>query len=153
MAKHNAKGRSKGQARFVMVTHHMLDTPAGKSLSPHEMAGLIRIMQVYGGSNNGCIAMSSRTLASMANMNKDTAAKVILSLTEKGFLNMTKPAGFGTGGRRSAEFEITCFPLRDKVPAKNSFQHWRPTVKENPSSQNRATTVPKQGREPMLRVV
>jgi len=106
----NQKGRNKGEGRFIRVFHHMLDTPAGKSLTPREMAVLIRVMQLYNGENNTGIAMSSRRAAQLANVNKDTAYKCLASLTEKGFLKLTTPSGFGVNNRRAAEYEITCFP-------------------------------------------
>ena len=154
MAKRDSKGnRIKGEGRFIRVFHHMLDTPAGKSLTPHEMTVLIRLMQLYNGANNGGIAMSSRRAAGLANINKDTAYKCLASLTEKGFLKVTTPSGFGVNSRRAVEYEITCFPLRKSKPAKNTFQDWRPELKEKSSSDIRATTVPNQGHKPKLRVV
>lgn len=151
--KQDKKGRSKGSGRFIKVTHHMLDTPAGKSLTPHEMTCLIRVMQIYNSLNNGRVAMSSRRLAELANVNKDTAAKCLRSLVEKGFLIVTTPSGFGTNGRRAVEYEITCFPLSEGKPCKNNFQHWLPVPKEKSSSESRDTTVPKEGHKPKLRVV
>ena len=147
MAKHDAKGRSKHSGRFIMVTHHMLDTPAGKSLTPHEIAALLRIMQIHNSQNNGRIAMSSRRMGKLAHMNKDTAARALKTLTAKGFLRICKPSGFGTNGRRAVEYEITCFAPTKGRPAKNTFQAWRPNVKENSSSGIRAATDPNQGHE------
>lgn len=125
MAGHDAKGRSKGDGRFIRVFHHMLNTDAGQSLTPHEMAALIRIMQRYNGDNNGRISMSSREAAKQANMNKNTAAKALKSLVNKGFLVVRTPSGFNQNGRKAAEYEITCFSPGLKKPAKNSFQDWR----------------------------
>lgn len=129
--KQDRRGRSKGNGRFVLVTHHMLDCPAGQSLTPHELAVLIRIMQRYNGANNGEIHMSSRDAAKLANINKDTGAAVLRRLTDKGFLVLTGPSSFGTNGRRAQTYEITCFPSSKNGVAKRTYQYWRPSDKKN----------------------
>ena len=120
--KQDAKGRAKHKGRYVMLTHHLLDTLAGKSLTPQELAVLVRIIQIHNGNNNGKIAMSCRGMATLANVSKDTAAKCLLSLTQKGFLRITTPSAFGVNSRRAAEYEITCIPLGNRIPPKNTFQ-------------------------------
>lgn len=142
MAKHDAKGRSKGDGSFVMVFNHMLNTPAGLSLSPHEMAVLIRVMQFYKGENNGKIFLSARHAGKLANMNKNTAAKVLTALVDKGFLEVITPGGFSTNGGKATCYEITCYPARKGKPAKNTFQSWRPFDDKN-------IVVLKQGRSSM----
>lgn len=130
-----------GSGRYIMVLHHMLDCEAGKSLTPHEMAVLIRVMQRYNGGNNGKIHMSSRDAAKLANINKDTAAKSLRSLTAKGFLRLSEPSSFNTNGRRASSYEITSLPLSENKPAKRSYQNWKEDIKNNSSSDNRAGSV------------
>lgn len=150
---HNAKGRSKGSSRFIALQHHLLDTEAGRSLNPRELAVLIRIMYRYNGENNGLLALSARDAAKEARMNKDTACAVLHRLVDKGFIKCTTPSSFGTNSRKAPEWELTCFPSGKNKPASREYQHWRAANKKNPSSQNRDTTVPKQGHKPKLRLV
>lgn len=131
MAKHDAKGRSKGDGSFVLLFNHMLNSPAGLSLTPHEMALLIRVLQLYKGGNNGRLFLSARDAAKLTNMNKNTAAKSLRSLVDKGFLEVTTPGGFSTNGGKATCYEITCHPPRQGKPPKNTFQRWRPYDEKN----------------------
>ena len=132
MAKHSThKERKKGDGRFIRVFHHMLNTEAGQSLTPPELAVLIRVMQIYNGENNGRIAMSGRRAGELANINKNTAAKCLRALIEKGFLIVTRPSSFGTNGTKATCYEITCFPMGKRTPPKNSFQQWKPYSEKN----------------------
>ena len=153
----NAKGRSKGDGRYVKLDYVMLDCPAGKSLKPGELAILVRIMQRYNGGNNGRIAFSCRDAASLARVSKDTAAKHIRELCEKGYLRVKTRSAFNRNGRRAAEYVLTMFPMSKGNLASRDFQNWQPLEKtklENKHSyQSKDTSVPKLRHKPKLRVV
>lgn len=149
----NAKGRSKLSGRYVKLDYVMLDCPAGRSLKPGEWAVLIRAMQLYHGENNGQIALSSRNAGKFARVSKDTAARHIRSLRDKGFMRIKTPSSFGRNGRKATEYYLTMFPTRKGHPAPRDFQNWRPQAKNKSSYQSRVKTVPKSGRKPDLRVV
>ncbi len=121
----NAKGRSKGNGRFVMLDYMLLDCPAGQSLTPGELAVLIRVMQRYHGENNGRISLSCRDAAKLSNVSKDTASRHIRSLCDKGFMRIRTPSSFGRNGRRATEFYLTMFPTQKGNPAPRDFQRWK----------------------------
>ena len=153
MRKTDAKGRSKGNGRFVMLDYTLLDCPAGRSLKPGELAVLIRAMQRYHGENNGRIALSSRDAADLAKVSKDTAARHILTLCEKGFMRIKTPSSFGRNGRKATEYYLTMFPLRKGHPAPRDFQRWEPPAENKTSYQSKDKDDPKSGHKPLLRVV
>jgi len=141
----DSKGNSKKQARFIRVCPHMLTCPAGLSLTPHELAGLIRVMDLYKGDNNGRLYMSARDLGRQCHMSKDTAARVLRALVDKGFLEITTPGGFSTNGGRATCYEITCFPIRKGKPPKRTYQDWRPYDLKNILVLNQGHCSPKLG--------
>lgn len=149
----NAKGRSKGDGRFVRLDYTLLDCPAGLSLKPGELAVLVRIMQRYYGANNGQIAFSSRDAAKLAKVSKDTAAAHLRSLRKKGFIEVRTQGAFGRNGSRATEYYLTMFPKRKGHPAPRDFQSWRPPAKNKSSYQSRDKNDPKSGHKPVLRVV
>ena len=101
----NAKGRSKRNGRFVRLDYVMLNCPAGQSLKPGELAILVRVMQRYHGENNGRISLSSRDAGRLANVSKDTAAKHIRSLCNKGFMRVKTPSSFGRNAHTTSDDE------------------------------------------------
>lgn len=131
----------------------MLDCPAGQSLKPGELAILVRVMQRYHGENNGRISLSSRDAGKLSNVSKDTAAKHIRSLCDKGFMRVKTPSSFGRNGRKATEYYLTMFPMKKGNPAPRDFQSWRPPAKNKTSYQSRDKPVPESGRKPVLRVV
>ena len=153
----NAKGRSNGSGRFVRLDYLMLDCPAGRSLKAGELAILVRIMQLYHGGNNGRIAFSCRDAARLAHVGKDTAAKHLRALCDKGFIRVRTPSAFNRNGRKATEYVLTMFPTRKGHPASRDFQYWRmpeqPKPKYKNSYQSKVTTEPKSGQKPNLRVV
>lgn len=153
----NAKGRSKGDGRFVKLDYGMLDCPAGKSLRPGELAILVRMMQRYHGENNGRIAFSCRDAARLAHVGKDTAAKHIRALCRKGFVRVKKQGAFNRNGSRATEYILTMFPTRKGHPASRDFQNWQPPEKPKPknksSYKSKDAGEPKSGHKPKLRVV
>ena len=149
----NAKGRRKGSARFVKLDYALLDCQAGQSLSPGELAVLVRLMQRYHGTNNGQIAFSSRNAGRLANVSKDTAAKHLRTLYEKGFIRIKTKSSFGRNGRKATEYYLTMFPIQQGHPAPRDFQRWEPPLENKPSYQSKGKTAPKSGHKPILRVV
>jgi hypothetical protein len=85
---HNKTGRSKNEGRFVALPHNIMDTYAWRHLSGNARGAWLEFVRVYRGrgSNNGGLAMSSRTLAERLNICKSRAALAIKELITYGFL-------------------------------------------------------------------
>lgn len=122
---HNAKGRSTTGGQFVMLELYMLESPAWRSLSPAGRAAYIVAVSLYNGGNNGALALSVRQAAAEVGVARNTAARALRELTEKGFLKIRTPGGFSRKTRHAAEYELTAFPLRDGLPASKDFMRWR----------------------------
>ena len=58
---------------FVALERYLLKSPAWRSLSPVARCAYIEIAHRYGGSNNGTLAMSARTMAEASARTLQTA--------------------------------------------------------------------------------
>lgn len=132
MSKANQKGRSKGDGPFVQLPHYMLRSAAWRSLSAQEQATYIVIAAAYNGSNNGRIAVSVRTVAECANVNKDTASKCLGTLQARGFIECASPGGFTRKVRHAAEWRLTLYRCdRTNTPPLKPFMRWRPETADH----------------------
>lgn len=111
---------------FVLLRHYMLDSEAWRSLSSQCQAVYLAVARVYNGSNNGYLGRGVRDLAELAHINKDTAAKCLKILIERGFLECTSPGGFSLKLRHTAEWRLTIEKCdrTGELPAK-AFLKWR----------------------------
>jgi hypothetical protein len=106
MRKHDRTGRSKGDARHVRLYEHMEKTAAWRGLSGNAAKAWLVIGFKFNGSNNGCIALSSRELGERMGVSKDTASRAILELINAGFLRQTKASSFSMK-RKAPEYRLT----------------------------------------------
>lgn len=132
MSKNNRKGRSKGEGRYLRLTHFLMGTPAWRTLNPYGRAAYIEIAALYDGSNNGFLAMGERRLADAMNVTEKTAAKAVKQLEERGFIEIAQKSGFNRKDRRATEFRLTDVPCdRSNQPPSKAFQKWRPEPAAN----------------------
>lgn len=129
--------RSKGKARerhiqgkFVALPNWVADTPAWRSLSPVARCVWLELMRRWKGphgSNNGSLYVASREVAELLNISKSTAARAFHELLDRGFIRITKPAGFEwRGGRRQStapRYAATHEPVGG-APASKEFLRW-----------------------------
>src|SRR5258708_16712574 len=106
MAKMDQRGRTKGWERHVRLTHFMTGTAAWLSLTPAQRAVYLEVARVFNGRNNGWLAVSVRGLADRCNINKDTAAKALKILAERGFIVCATPGGFSRKTRHATEWRL-----------------------------------------------
>ena len=125
----DAKGRSKGDGRFVKLSHHLLKSPAYCSLSTGARSLLIEVWLRHNGVNNGEITYSVREAAERLGCGKDTAAKWFQELEEKRFLKARQRGSFTYKARHATEWEITAEPYRNK-PASKDFMRWKVTTEK-----------------------
>lgn len=128
----DATGRNKTVARFVMLEHWVLNSAAYKSLPAGPRALLIHIAQFHNGTNNGAISYSARQGEEELHVTKNTAAKWIRMLEERGFLICTEDSSFGwKQGARAAKartWRLTMYPADGRAETKD-FMRWIPTEK------------------------
>ena len=108
----------------------------------------MELLDIYSGSNNGRIALSARGLAERLPVSRATAARALLELTDRGFIEITRPGGFSlkSGARRASEWRLTQFrcDLTGELPAKK-FMQWQDGkfhFTASPESQNGLATGP-----------
>jgi hypothetical protein len=131
------KGRSKTE-RWVQIPHFVIKSPAFRTLSVAARAVYLELLFAYHGSNNGRIGMSCRSAAERCVIAKNTSMKAFRELEERGFIECTKDAGFGTRSRLAPEWRLTHLKcdLSGRLPTKE-FMRWG----RHPLSQNVPTTV------------
>ncbi len=122
--RHDNTGRSTTE-RFSSLPHYMTGSPAWRALSPVAVKILIGVMRLYNGGNNGRLAMPSRAAAREANCSKDSAARALRELVEKGFLELAIEGRFDRKTRHASEYRLTLYPCdRAHAPATKAFMRW-----------------------------
>jgi hypothetical protein len=116
--RHNHKGRSTTE-RFVSLPHHMLRSAAWRSLSPVARCIFLELSAIYNGGNNGFIALSTRDAAKHVRCSKDTAARALVELTDKGFIVCCSRGHFDRKSPHASEYRLTlhsCNRTGEKPP-------------------------------------
>jgi DNA-binding MarR family transcriptional regulator len=88
--KHNAKGRSRWEGRYVALPIAFMRSAAWESLTPVERCTYIEAASTYDGFNNGYLAVPARRVAERLHIGKSTAARALRVLVQKGFLEVTR---------------------------------------------------------------
>jgi hypothetical protein len=105
----------------------MMASAAWQSLTAQDRCVLIEVLRRYFGGNNGWIGLSVRDAAKGANVSKDTAARSLHRLQERGFLECVTPGGFSRKTRHATEWRITAHHCdRTRTRASRAFMDWRP---------------------------
>lgn len=145
--KHNSKGRSKGEGRFLALPYFMLETPAWRSLDPYGRAAYLEVAQLYRGDNNGYLDMAVRRLAERMGVGKNVANKAIKALEERGLIEAAELSGFSRKDRKSTSWRLTHLRCdRTHQPGSRAYQSWRPTTPEKKSTvPPKDRTVPPKG--------
>jgi len=92
---HNKTGRSRSRhGKHVRLYQWLLNTPAYRALTVGARAALVEFYALFNGTNNGDLFLSQRELAKRLNVTKDTAAKYINELVEKGFIKVQQKGAF-----------------------------------------------------------
>jgi hypothetical protein len=123
--RHNHKGRSTTE-RFVSLHHHMLRSPAWRSLSSVARCVFLELAAIYNGGNNGFIALSTRDAAKHVRCSKDTAARALVELTERGFIVCCSRGHFDRKSPHASEYRLTLYTCdRTGEKASKAFMHWQ----------------------------
>ncbi|WP_160195381.1 helix-turn-helix domain-containing protein [Microvirga sp. BSC39] len=124
--RHNHKGRSTTE-RFVSLPRHMLRSAAWRSLSPVARCIFLELAAIYNGGNNGFIALSTRDAARHVCCSKDTAARALTELMDKGFIVCCSRGHFDRKSPHASEYRLTlhsCNRTSEKAP--KAFMRWQP---------------------------
>jgi hypothetical protein len=130
--KHSPSGRTVRRKKskapsFVMMPKYLLACRAWRSLSGIAMAAYLELGRRYTGTNNGQLHLSARELSELYNCSKDTAARGLRELLDKGFIEIVRPSGFSLKDRRrqAAEYRLTMHvcDVTQKLPSK-AFMRW-----------------------------
>lgn len=124
MTKYDNRGNSKNK-RFLKIEHWIMKSEAWKSLTAQEVRIYLLLIERYNGANNGRIGLSVRQAAKNGHVSPTTAAKALLSLTEKGFIVKRFCGSFSQKTPLASEYELTHERYGDKPPTKE-FMKWRP---------------------------
>jgi hypothetical protein len=132
--KHGANGqtvrrRKSNRSPFVMLPKWMLASAAWRSLSGEAVAAYIELARRYNGSNNGTLHLSAREFAALRGSCKDTAARALRELIEKGFIEIVQASGFSVKDRKrqATEYRLTPFYCDvTRQPASKAFMKWQP---------------------------
>lgn len=138
--RHNKTGRSIGTGRYIQLHHRLLNSPAYLSLSPAARAVHVEIFRLYNGSNNGRLGLSVRTAANRCRIARNTAARALTELQDRGFVECVTPGAFSLKTRHAAEWRLTHLKCdaSGKLPC-SPFMRWKPPEKQNTVSIRTAT--------------
>lgn len=111
----------------VRLHHWMLKSPAYRSLSIAARAVLVELMMRYNGSNNGRIALGVRDAGEACGISKNTAARALQELKEKGFIIIVTPSNFDRKNQLATEYALTEFrnDVSNEIATKD-FMRWTP---------------------------
>lgn len=125
-----AKGRASNRP-FLSLPRDVLYSPAWAAMTAHEARLLIDVAAAYRGANNGDLSATFSSMQRRGWVSKDTLAKALSGLLEKGFLTQTRQ-----GGRnRCSLYAITWEPIHEcggKLDVKpspvplNTWREWQP---------------------------
>lgn len=124
------KFKRKGKSKFIMIEGYVKRSEAWRALTVVERAAYLELKWRYDGLNNGRIGLGCRTLADEINMGRDTAARALDGLQEKGFAVKAKASAFNVKTRRATEWRLTEYAcdVTGEVATKD-FMRWQDTKK------------------------
>ena len=118
--------KKRTEERFVRLTHSMMQSQAWRSLDGNARAIYAELAMLYRGpdTNNGRIGFSVRQAAHAINVSKDTAARAMRRLEERGFIVATSKGCFD-GKRDASRWRLTEFKCDNTGrPASRDFETW-----------------------------
>jgi hypothetical protein len=122
-----SKRKRRSAGRFLALYHRLLKSHAWHALTPLQRCGYIEIAQLYDGTNNGRLAMSTRRLAGLIPCSKN--AGILTGLEDAGFIETVKEGKFSprVGERLASEYRLTS-DVTGELPSRkyNERKRWDP---------------------------
>jgi sulfite reductase beta subunit-like hemoprotein len=112
--------------RYVRLTYGMMQSQAWRSLDGNARAIYVELAMLYfgAGTNNGRIGFSVRQAAQTIHVSKDTAARAMSHLQERGFIVATTKGRF-VRKRHATRWRLTEFECDlTGQPASRDFKTW-----------------------------
>jgi hypothetical protein len=94
-------------ASHVRLYRWILDSPAYLSLSCQARAVLLEIARGHDGTNNGRLGLSIRRASERCNIARGTAARALVELQERGFIDCMTKGGFNRKAPHASEWRLT----------------------------------------------
>jgi hypothetical protein len=129
--RHDKKGRSEGQTRFVQFPYWLLESQAALDLSGTAFKVLVYVLKRFNGTNNGQIGFGARSGCFVRDpktgrlqdvpigIRPRTMSDALAEIEHRGFLVCTKVSTFDQK-RRTKEWRLTWLPA-DNHPATKEF--------------------------------
>ena len=130
MSKTLPNGRSKTDGKHVREYEWMLRSAAYRSLSCYARCLLTEMKRLYDGRNNGDLHMSVRHAAALLSCHRDTAAKALHDLEDRGFIHPRTRGSFKWKVRHATTWILTEYEFNGRLAAKE-FMKWRPAENQN----------------------
>ena len=110
--------------RYVRLTHRMMQTKAWQTLDGNARAIYVELVMLYRGGNNGSLGLSARQAAQAIHASKDTAARALVQLQDRGFIVATTKGRFDRQ-RRATRWRLTEYRCDlTSQPASREFEVW-----------------------------
>jgi hypothetical protein len=110
--------------RYVRLFYRMMETEAWRSLDGTAISIYLQLAKRYCGNNNGRIALSARQAAQAAHVSKDTAARAIATLQDRGFIVPITKGRFPFR-LHATEYRLTEFRCDlTGQPASRDYEYW-----------------------------
>lgn len=114
------------EERFVRLTYGLMQSQAWRSLDGNARAIYVELAMLYRGpnTNNGLIGLSVRQAARAILASKDTAARAMRHLEERGFIVAITKGNFACK-RHATRWRLTEFQCDvTGLPASRDFETW-----------------------------
>ena len=118
--------KKRAAERYVRLTYGMMQSQAWQSLNGNARAIYVELSKLYRGvgTNNGWIGFSVRQAAQAIHVSKDTAARAMSHLQERGFIVATTKGCFARK-RHATRWRLTEFNCDlTGQPASRDFETW-----------------------------
>jgi hypothetical protein len=112
-------------APHVRLYRWILDSPAYLSLSCQARAVLLEIARGHDGTNNGRLGLSIRRASERCNIARGTAARALVELQERGFIDCMAKGAFSLKAPHASEWRLTWWncDVTGDLPSKR-FMSW-----------------------------
>ena len=118
-------GRNK-TGRFVKLEHHLLNSPAYRSLCCYARSLLVELYALYNGSNNGTLYMSVRQAQQrLGDVGRKAAEKAFNELQDRGFITVVQKGSFTCKVQLATTWRLTEHDCEGRHATKD-FMRWTP---------------------------
>jgi hypothetical protein len=104
-----------------------MDLPAWNTLTPVAQALLVNIMTRYRPLDANAFEISDRTAATLVRASRNTAAKALADLEDRGWLRVVHVGRiWGPKAKRASIYSLTMWPGEVGEPPTKNYLAWRP---------------------------